>query len=81
MESNRKNREDQSRVTLTPDVIMHVLRIQRRQMFGYVERRYDRADLESDEEDGGEDYFSGLSNNSTFSEEDPGENSGDCKIS
>ncbi|XVF69366.1 hypothetical protein PTKIN_Ptkin11bG0075900 [Pterospermum kingtungense] len=81
MKSNRQNREDQSRVTLTPDVIMHVLRLQRRQMFGYVERRYNRADLDSDEEDGVEDYFSGLSSDSAFSEEDPGENSGDCKIS
>ncbi|KAL4385710.1 hypothetical protein GQ457_15G028500 [Hibiscus cannabinus] len=39
MESNRQSREDQSPVTLAPDVIMHVLRLQRRQMFGYVERR------------------------------------------
>ncbi|XP_022730334.1 DDB1- and CUL4-associated factor 8 [Durio zibethinus] len=81
MESNRQNREDQSRVSLTPDVIMHVLRLQRRQMFGYVERRYNRADLDSDEEDGGEDYFSGLSNDNVSSEEDPADSSGECKIS
>ncbi|KAK8504850.1 hypothetical protein V6N12_033101 [Hibiscus sabdariffa] len=80
MESNRRSREDQSPVTLAPDVIMHVLRLQRRQMFGYVERRYSRADLESDEDNGDEDYISELSNDIAFSEEDPGENSGDCKI-
>ncbi|KAL4610285.1 hypothetical protein ACB092_08G040100 [Castanea dentata] len=39
-ESNRQGREDHARVTLAPDVIMHVL-------------RYSRADIESDEEDGG----------------------------
>ncbi|KAE8720814.1 laccase-17-like [Hibiscus syriacus] len=75
------SREDQSPVTLPPDVIMHVLCQQRRQMFGYVERRYSRADLESDGDDADEDYISGLSNDIVVSEEDPGENSGDCKIS
>ncbi|OMO71173.1 hypothetical protein CCACVL1_18388 [Corchorus capsularis] len=81
MESNRQSREDQSQATLAPDVIMHVLRLQRRQMFGYVERRYNRADLESDEEDGEEDYIFRLSNDSAFSEEDSAENSRECKIS
>ncbi|MBA0703285.1 hypothetical protein Goari_022959 [Gossypium aridum] len=80
-ESNRQNREDQSPATLAPDVIMHVVRLQRRQMFGYVERRYSRSDLESDEEDGDEDYISGIANDITFSEEYPDENFGDCKIS
>ncbi|KAB2068135.1 hypothetical protein ES319_A08G010900v1 [Gossypium barbadense] len=80
-ESNRQNREDQSPATLAPDVIMHVVRLQRRQMFEYVERRYSRPDLESDEEDEDEDYISGLTNDITFSEEYPGENFGDCKIS
>ncbi|KAJ8438304.1 hypothetical protein Cgig2_018784 [Carnegiea gigantea] len=39
MESNRQGREDHSRVTLTPDVIMHVLRLQRRQTLAFVERQ------------------------------------------
>lgn len=51
LESNRKRRENNSRVTLSPDVIMHVLRLHRRQALAYVERRYTRADVESDEED------------------------------
>lgn len=39
MESNRQGREDHSRATLTPDVIMHVLRLQRRQTLAFVERQ------------------------------------------
>ena len=51
LESNRQSREHNSRVTLSPDVIMHVLRLHRRQALAYIERRYTRADVESDEED------------------------------
>jgi len=46
---NRVGREDQSRVTLTPDVIMHVLRLQRRQTSAFTERRYVSTDIGSDE--------------------------------
>lgn len=49
MESNRVGREDHSRVTLTPDVIMHVLRLQRRQTSAFTERRYVLADIDGDE--------------------------------
>ncbi|XP_023637754.1 DDB1- and CUL4-associated factor 8 isoform X2 [Capsella rubella] len=49
MESNRVGREDQSRVTLTPDVIMHVLRLQRRQTSAFTERRYVSTEIDSDE--------------------------------
>lgn len=55
MESNRVGREDQSRVTLTPDVIMHVLRLQRRQTSAFTERRYVTNDIDSDE--GNEAHF------------------------
>ncbi|XP_060668218.1 uncharacterized protein LOC107411284 [Ziziphus jujuba] len=83
MESNRQGREDQSRVTLTPDVIMHVLRLQRRQTAAYIERRYSRADIESDEENG-EAYVLGLSEasdgNASF-DEGSTENLGECNIS
>ncbi|XP_052177374.1 uncharacterized protein LOC127791499 [Diospyros lotus] len=51
MESNKRGREDQSRVILTPDVIMHVLRLHRRQQLAYDERRNSRGDIESDEDD------------------------------
>ncbi|KAM3309206.1 hypothetical protein P3S67_010950 [Capsicum chacoense] len=52
MEANKRGREDHSRTTLTPDVIMHVLRMHRRQPRAYVERRHNRDDIESDEDDG-----------------------------
>lgn len=69
MESNRQGREDQSRVTLTPDVIMHVLRLQRRQTVAYIERRYSRDDIESDEANG-EAYVLGLSDGNASLDED-----------
>ncbi|KAK1589151.1 hypothetical protein Q3G72_030966 [Acer saccharum] len=78
MESNRQGREDHSRFTLTPDVIMHVLRLQRRQTLAYIERRYNRADFESDDEDE-EDHVLGFSD-AEASSEGVG-NSGDCNIS
>ncbi|CAI9264294.1 unnamed protein product [Lactuca saligna] len=63
VESNRRGREDHSRVTLTPDVIMHVLRLHRRQALAYIERRRNRDELGSDdeEEDEGDGYVMGFS--------------------
>ncbi|KAJ4978552.1 hypothetical protein NE237_009332 [Protea cynaroides] len=82
MESNRQSREDRSRITLTPDVIMHVLRLQRRQTLAYFERRFPGADLESDEEDeGGVAYVLGLSDGDASSEEGITGNSRECNIS
>ncbi len=77
MESNRQGREDHARVTLTPDVIMHVLRLQRRQTLEYIERRYSRADIESDEEVEG--Y--GFSDGGTFSGDGFTGNLTECNIS
>lgn len=77
MESNRQGREDNSRVTLTPDVIMHVLRLQRRQTLAYMERRFNRDDTESDEEDEGEAYAIGFSGDEDGSTRNPRE----CNIS
>lgn len=52
LESNRRGREDHSRISITPDVIMHVLRLHRRQALAYIERRPNRDDTDtSDEED------------------------------
>ncbi|KAJ0021595.1 hypothetical protein Pint_32244 [Pistacia integerrima] len=79
MESNRQGREDHSRINLTPDVIMHVLRLQRRQTLAYIERRYNRADVESDDEDEGEAYVLGFSDSDASSE--GGGNSRECNIS
>lgn len=82
MESNKRGREDQARVILTPDVIMHVLRLQRRQAMAYVERRYDRADIESSDEEMGEPSVLGPSDgNSSSLEEDPVVTIRECNIS
>ncbi|KAK6247536.1 hypothetical protein QUC31_019101 [Theobroma cacao] len=80
MEFNRQRQADQPRVS--SDVfLMHVSREQRRQTFAFFERRYGRADLDSDE-DGGEDYNNSLLLNDTaFYEDDSSKNSGECKIS
>ncbi|KAD5508472.1 hypothetical protein R6Q59_030922 [Mikania micrantha] len=78
MESNKRAREDQSRATLTPDVIMHVLRLHRRQATAYIERRHDRDDLESDEEDETENAFMFRLGDVDGSLEDG--NSTDCSI-
>ncbi|MCI06071.1 DDB1- and CUL4-associated factor 8-like [Trifolium medium] len=80
IEANRQGREDRTRVTLSPDVIMHVLRLQRRQTLAYVERRHDRADIVSDDEDE-EVYLLGLLDGDISSEEDSSGNSRDCNIS
>ncbi|PNY14232.1 ddb1- and cul4-associated factor-like protein [Trifolium pratense] len=80
IEANRQGREDRTRVTLSPDVIMHVLRLQRRQTLAYTERRHDRADIVSDDEDE-EVYLLGLVDGDISSEEDSSGNSRDCNIS
>ncbi|KDP44126.1 hypothetical protein JCGZ_05593 [Jatropha curcas] len=69
MESNRKGRENPSRITLSPNLIMNVLRMQRRQTLEYRERRYSYTDVESDEEEGEEAYVLGFSADSDPSEE------------
>jgi WD repeat-containing protein 42A len=80
MEANRQGREDRTRVTFSPDVIMHVLRLQRRQTLAYTERRHDRADIVSDDEEA-EEYLLGLLDGDISSEEDSSGNSRDCNIS
>ncbi|XP_026403114.1 DDB1- and CUL4-associated factor 8-like [Papaver somniferum] len=81
MEANKQGREDRSRITLTPDVIMHVLRLQRRQPLTYIDRRYTRSDLESDEEDEGETRILGFADDDASSEGGFTNNSRDCNIS
>ncbi|WOL01927.1 hypothetical protein Cni_G10646 [Canna indica] len=51
MTANKLGRESRARALLSPDVIMHVLRLQRRQGRAYIEQRPSTADLESDEDD------------------------------
>ncbi|WCJ41117.1 DDB1- and CUL4-associated factor 8 [Euphorbia peplus] len=78
IELNRQRREDRSQVTLTPDVIMHVLRLQRRQTSAYEERRYNRDDIESDEDEEEEPYVLGLSRG--HPSYDSTGNTGECNI-
>lgn len=78
MEANRRGREDHSRVTLTPDAIMHVLRLHRRQAVAYVERRHNRDDVDSDEDDGEEAYVLGFPDGDT---EDGVTGNSECSIS
>ncbi|PSR86625.1 DDB1- and CUL4-associated factor like [Actinidia chinensis var. chinensis] len=72
MESNRQGRENNSPVTLTPELIMHVLQLHRRRAMAHNERRHNRSDSESDE-GGDEAYVLGLSGDD--------ENSSECNIS
>lgn len=85
MEANRRGRENHSRVTLTPDVIMHVLRLHRRQALAYIERRPNREDIESDEDDGREGYVLGFADADDDDDDDSGEgvmeNPRECNIS
>ncbi|XP_076961128.1 uncharacterized protein LOC143637682 [Bidens hawaiensis] len=76
MESNKREREDQSRVTLTPDVLMHVLRLHRRQAMAYIERRHNRNDIASDDEDESDAYVLGLADDGTLEDV----NSSECSI-
>lgn len=78
MDFNRKGREDHSRVTLTPDVIMHVLRLQRRQTLAFIERRRRRSPDDSEDDDGeGEAYILRFSERDAAIDDDPRE----CNIS
>lgn len=81
MEANRRGRENHSRVTLTPDVIMHVLRLHRRQALAYIERRPNREDIESDEDDGRDGYVLGFAGDDDDSDESVMENPRECNIS
>ncbi|XP_078446603.1 transducin/WD40 repeat-like superfamily protein [Wolffia australiana] len=63
MEQNKQGREDQSnsRITLSPDVIMHVLRLQRRRALAIIERRGsgndDHRDDDGEDDDDDDDGF------------------------
>ncbi|KAH9331597.1 hypothetical protein KI387_003705, partial [Taxus chinensis] len=63
IEANRQGREDCSRISLTPDVIMRVLRLQRRQSQPNVESRYTRADFGGEDDDEDEYVFLDMADN------------------
>lgn len=68
MAANKRGREARARVSLSPDVIMHVLRLQRRQALAYIEHRPSTADLESDEDDDREAFVLGFADPETAEE-------------
>ncbi|KAG1339141.1 DDB1- and CUL4-associated factor 8 [Cocos nucifera] len=51
MAANKRCREARARITLSPDVVMHVLRLQRRQASTSAESRPSSVDTDSDEDD------------------------------
>lgn len=61
MDTNKHGRDDYFRMSLSPDVFMHILRLQERQRSAFTERRVERADLDFEEEDV-EAYVLGLLN-------------------
>lgn len=67
MEMNRRRREERSHISLTPDVIMHVLRLQRRQAQTEAERGYPRMEYEGDDDD--DEYLSHFSDDDDSSDE------------
>ncbi|XP_057954158.1 uncharacterized protein LOC131148477 isoform X2 [Malania oleifera] len=79
MEANRQGRED-SRLTLTPDVIMHVLRLQGRQTMAYIERRQGGADADGEGEDEGGAYVFRFTPGDATSEESFTGDSRECNI-
>lgn len=81
MEANRQGREDRSRISLTPDVIMRVLRLQRRQYQPNVERRYSRADFDGEDDDVDEYVLLEPLHHDDSDEDDSNLNSQECVIS
>ncbi|XP_072982926.1 uncharacterized protein [Typha latifolia] len=81
MAANKRGREARAQVTLSPDIIMHVLRLQRRQPTAYVERRLSSIDTESDdEEDQREAFLLGFTGADGDSEEGSNADPRDCVI-
>lgn len=50
MDANRHGRDDSVRMGLSPDVMMHILRLEERQSTAFAERRMERADVDFEEE-------------------------------
>ncbi|XP_078159721.1 uncharacterized protein LOC144555308 isoform X2 [Carex rostrata] len=74
MEANKSGREAQAQTALGPDIIMHVLRLQRRQAVAYIERSPTVApDLGSDDEEDREAIVVRFSNDEDDEDGDPRE--------
>jgi len=79
--ANKRGREARARITLSPDVIMHVLRLQRRQGLAYVERRTSGADFDSDEDGEREGFILRFTNGDATSDEGSTGDPQECNIS
>ncbi|MQM16735.1 hypothetical protein Taro_049694 [Colocasia esculenta] len=78
---NKRRREESARITLSPDVIMHVLRLQRRRPLVRIERRQSDAEVDSNEEDEeGEAFIVGFTDGEGGPEEGFMGNPRDCTI-
>ncbi|KAF6134790.1 hypothetical protein GIB67_002191 [Kingdonia uniflora] len=86
MEGNRQGREESSQIalTFTPDLIMRVLRVQRRRRLAFANRNT-QAGPESDEEDGGDALLFGFSDGDgdgdASSDGNSNTNPGECYLS
>lgn len=81
MAANKRGREARARITLSPDVIMHVLRLQRRQGLAYVERRPSASDVDSDDDGEGDGFILRFTNGDAASDEGLAEDPRECNIS
>eukprot|EP01018_Ginkgo_biloba_P013353 Gb_31451 [translate_table: standard] len=81
MKSNKGGRESQAHISFTPDVIMHVLRLQRRRSQQDVERRYSRADYEGEDDDDVDEYVTDFTEGDESSEDGDHVNPRECIIS
>lgn len=78
--ANKRGREARARITLSPDVIMHVLRLQRRQGVAYVERRPSGPD-DSDEDGEREGFILRFTNADAASDDGSNGDPRECNIS
>ncbi|CAH9107387.1 unnamed protein product [Cuscuta epithymum] len=53
MDANKQGREGPSLVTLTPDMILHILHLSRMQAMPFLEEHYERGEAAESEEEGG----------------------------
>nr|CAD1834463.1 unnamed protein product [Ananas comosus var. bracteatus] len=81
MAANKRGREARAQVALSPDVIMHVLRLHRRQASAYVEPQPSTTDLESDNDDEREALLIGYTGADADSEENSDGDPRDCIVS
>ena len=81
MAANKRGREARVRIPLSPDMIMHVLRLQRRQGLASVERRNSDADFDSDDDGEREGLILRFTNGDATSDDGSSGDPRECNIS